>query len=96
MEEAMEINTAQATPELVNVTFTDWEGMRRVSLEDVARNATVAELLDEVRRAMDLPNDTSYQALLDGRELNQMETLEEAGIVSEAEMEIIPEVHAGR
>jgi hypothetical protein len=55
----------------------------------------VAELLDEARRVMDLPIDTSYQAVLEGRQLNRMDTLEEAGVDSDVEMEIVPEVHAG-
>ena len=81
--------------EAVNITFTDWEGVRHVHLDEVTRGATVAELLDEARRVMDLPVDTPYQAVLDGRQLNRMDTLEEAGVDSDVEMEIIPEVHAG-
>jgi hypothetical protein len=81
--------------ESVNITFTDWEGVRQVHLDEVTRSATVAELLDEARRVMDLPIDTSYQAVLEGRQLNRMDTLEEAGVDSDVEMEIVPEVHAG-
>jgi hypothetical protein len=87
--------TAERENESVNVTFIDWEGVRQAHLEEVTRRATVAELLDEARRVMDLPIDTSYQAVLEGRQLNRMETLEEAGVHSDAEMEIVPEVHAG-
>ena len=87
--------TAERRNESVNVTFTDWERVRQVHLDEVTRSATVAELLDEARRVMDLPIDTSYQAVLEGRRLNRMETLEEAGVDSDVEMEIIPEVHAG-
>jgi hypothetical protein len=87
--------TAETTPELVNLLFTDWDGSHHARLDDVPRNATVAEILDEARRAMDLPIDTSYQAILDGRQLSRMETLAEAGINADAELEIIPEVKAG-
>jgi hypothetical protein len=87
--------TAERGMESVNVTFTDWEGVRHVHLDEVTRSATVAELLDEARRVMDLPIDTSYQAVLEGRQLNRMDTLEEAGVDSDVEMEIVPEVHAG-
>jgi hypothetical protein len=87
--------TAERTPDLVNIRFSDWEGTRHAHLDDVMRNATVAEILDEARRVMELPIDTSYQAVLNGRQLNHMETLEEAGIDSDVDMEIVPEVHAG-
>ncbi|MFQ5667696.1 MAG: hypothetical protein ACE5I7_14885 [Candidatus Binatia bacterium] len=87
--------TAERTPDLVNVRCTDWEGLRHADLDDVVRDATVGEIVDEARRTMGLPMDTSYQAVLDGRQLNHMETLEEAGIDSDVEMEIVPDVHAG-
>jgi hypothetical protein len=86
---------AEATPELMHLTITDWDDTRRAHLEDVPRNATVAEILEEARRAMELSTDTSYQLLAGGRQLNQMESLSEAGIESGAELEILPEVHAG-
>jgi hypothetical protein len=86
---------AERGMEPINVTFTDWEGVRRVHLDEVTRNATVAELVDEARRVMELPIDTSYQAVLEGRQLNRMDTLEDAGVDSDVEMEIVPEVHAG-
>lgn len=86
---------AERGMEPVNITFTDWEGVRHAHIDEVTRNATVAEVLDEARRVMDLPVDTSYQALLEGRQLNRMDTLEEAGVDADVEMEIVPEVHAG-
>lgn len=86
---------AESTSGLVNVSFTDWEGTRRAYLEGVPLNATVAEILDEAARTMDLAADTSYRALFDGRNLNRGETLDEIGITSDVEMEIIPEVSAG-
>jgi len=81
--------------ESVHIILTDWEGIRQVHLDEVTRSATVAELLDEARRVMDLPIDTPYQAVLEGRQLNRMDTLEESGVDSDVEMEIVPEVHAG-
>jgi len=87
--------TAERIPEFVNVTVRDWEGTRRVDLEDVPRNATFAELVDEARRQMGLRVDTEYQAVREGMKLNHMQTLEEAGIDSDTDLEIHPEVSAG-
>jgi hypothetical protein len=91
----MEQALAETTSQLVNLTVTDWEKTRRAHLEDVPRNATVAEILEEARRLMELSTDTSYQLVLGDRQLNQMESLLDAGVESGAEMEILPEVHAG-
>jgi hypothetical protein len=88
-------STTETAPEFLNVSFTDWERTRHVYLEDVTTTATVAELVEAAREAMDLPPDTAYQAVLDGRQLNHMDTIEEAGIAADTEMEIVPEVHAG-
>jgi hypothetical protein len=86
---------AEQIPDLVNLRFTSWDGNRGATLNDVMRDATIGEVLDEARRVMDLPIDSAYQALLDGRELNNMDTLADVGIESEAELEIAPDVQAG-
>jgi hypothetical protein len=91
----MEQNVAVETPELINLSVRDWEGTRRAHLEDVPRNATAAEIVDEARRLMGLASDTSYHLVLGSRALNGMQTLEEAGVESEAELEILPRVQAG-
>ena len=91
----MEQNVAADTPELITLSVKDWEGTRRAHLEDVPRNATVAEIVDESRRLMGLPSDTSYHLVLGSRALSGVDTLEEAGVESEAELEILPRVHAG-
>lgn len=85
----------QEMPQFVNLALQDWQGTRQVHLEDVPRNATVAEVLDEARRMMDLPMDTNYQAVREGRALNNMETLEDVGIGADASLEIHPDVSAG-
>ena len=85
----------ESDAELIDVAFADWEGHRRVQLDGVPRNATVAELLDEVRRMMELPDDTDYQAVRDGLQLNRMQTLQEIGIERDTTLEIHPEVSAG-
>jgi hypothetical protein len=91
----MQTGTIERTEEFVDVTFSDWEGNRRVQLEGVPRNATVSELLDEVRRLMELPTDTGYQAVRGQVALNNMQTLREAGIEADTALEIHPEVTAG-
>lgn len=90
----METSTTELS-EPLTITVRDWDHSRQALLSDVMRDATIAEVVDEARRAMDLPIDTSYQALLDGHELNHMETLTEAGIETDAELEIVPDVQAG-
>ena len=86
---------AERIPDLVNLRFTSWEGNRTAMLDDVMRDATIGEVLDEARRAMELPIDSAYKALLDGRVLNHMDTLADVGIESDAELEIAPDVQAG-
>jgi hypothetical protein len=85
----------ESTAGLIDLTFSDWEGQRRVALDGVPRNATVAELVHEVRRMLELPADTEYGAVLNGLKLPNMQTLDEAGIESESTLEIHPEVSAG-
>ncbi len=87
--------TAEQVPQLVNVTIHDWERTRRVEMEGVPRNVTFAELVDEARRQMGLSIDTEYQAVRGGMKLNHMQTLEEAGIDGDTDLEIHPEVSAG-
>lgn len=91
----MEQATVEPRAQFVNLALQDWQGTRQVHLDDVPRNATVAEVLDEARRMMDLPLDTNYQAVREGRALNNMETLEDVGINADASLEIHPDVSAG-
>jgi len=86
---------AEAIPGFVNVTVRDWEGRHQVALEDVPRNATFAELVQEARRQLGLRIDVEYQAVRDGMMLNHMQTLEDAGIENDADLEIHPQVSAG-
>jgi len=87
--------TATGTPDLVSIRVTDWRQLRSAHLKDVPRNATVREIMTEVQRLMELSLDSSYQLLSGDRALNQMDTLAEAGIASDAEIEIVPDVEAG-
>jgi len=86
----------ETTPELVNLVLRDWEGARRTHLESVPRSATIGEIVSEAVRSMGLPFQSFYQALFRGRELPSADTLEELGIESDAEIELLPEVTAGK
>ncbi|MCP5040854.1 MAG: hypothetical protein GY944_07470 [bacterium] len=79
----------------MNLTARDWEGTRQVHLDEVARTATVGELVGQSVQALQLPLRDLYQAVFRGRELNHGDTLEEAGLDSESEIELVPEVSAG-
>ena len=81
--------------ELVDLTATDWEGSHRAHLEAVPRETTVGQVVGEAVRAMQLPGRTFFQALSRGRELSHDETLDEAGIVTGDELELMPRVSAG-
>lgn len=89
------MQAVQTQPQLMDLAFTDWEGFRRAELEGVPRDATVGELMLEAVRAMGLPLKTYYHTYLRDRQLNQGETLQEAGIESAEELRIVPEVSAG-
>lgn len=86
---------AEATPQFVNLVATDWEGSRRAHLDSVPRTATVGEIVTESVRALQLPFKDFYTAVFKGRELAHTDTLEEAGIESHDELELVPEVSAG-
>ena len=82
--------------EVVRVTCWDWLGAKKASLDGVSIDATVAEVIDEASRAMELPADVSYQAALGSQELNHMESLREIGVESDLDLEIFPDVDAGQ
>jgi phosphoribosylaminoimidazole-succinocarboxamide synthase len=79
----------------VNITARDWEGARKAHLDDVSSTTTVGEVVVESVRALQLPFQDFYAALYRGRELNHGDTLEEAGLDSDTEIELVPEVSAG-
>ncbi len=89
------MHAIQTQTPLINLAFTDWNGTRRAELEGVHENATVGETLAEAVRALGLPLRTFYHAYLGGRQLSQAETLREAGIRTDDDLRIAPEVSAG-
>ncbi len=86
---------AATAGDFVKITARDWEGARKVHLDDVALTTTVGQVVGESVRALQLPFGDWYQALFKGRELNHSDTVEEAGLDNEGEIELVPEVSAG-
>ena len=86
---------AAIAEDFMSITARDWEGARRVHLNDIARDTTVGQVVGESVRALQLPFRDFYQAVFRGRELNHSDTLGEAGLDSACEIELVPEVSAG-
>ena len=86
---------AATAGDFVSITARDWEGARRVHLDDVARTTTVGQVVGESVKALQLPFSEFYQAVWRGRELNHSDTIEEAGLDGASELELVPEVSAG-
>jgi len=84
-----------AAPDLMNLTFHDWEGARSAHLEAMPRSATVGQAVAEAVRALELPFSSFYKALHDGRELNHGDTLDEIGLETDDDLDLVPEVSAG-
>jgi hypothetical protein len=90
------METAGTVGDFISITARDWEGLRSVHLDDVARSTTVGQVVGESIRALQLPFTDFYQAVYRGRELNHSDTLDEAGLDAKSEIELVPEVSAGR
>ena len=86
---------ANPPPDSLDLVMRDWEGNRQAILEQVPRDATVGEIVSESAKALELPFQNFFQAVLRGRELNHSDTLEEAGLKNSDEIELVPEVSAG-
>ncbi len=74
----------------------DWTGQKRTSLKvRVNGEVTVGEVAELLRERMRLPRG-SYAVYHQSRKLNRTDTLDAAALPDEAELEINPEVKAGR
>ena len=82
-------------PELLDVTFVDWDGSRKAQLEKVPRTSTVGQMLNEAVSHLGLPLQHLYQATLRGKELDPGQTLDELGIEGDVEFDLVPVVSAG-
>ena len=90
------MQAVSTTTETFDLKVTYWEGTRRAHLDAVPRDATVGEAVSEAVRVMQLPIKSFFQALVKGREVNHGDTLEEIGIESDDEIQLVPDVSAGR
>ena len=87
---------AQTATDVVNLTFVDWEGSRRAHLDGIPTGSTLGQVVAEASRALQLPFQSYFHAVLRGRELPHGDTGGELGISATDELEIVPEVSAGR
>jgi len=91
------MQTSVPTPSanLRDVTFVDWDGSRKAQLERVPLTSTVGQLLNEAVGHLGLPLQHLYQASLRGREIDPGQTLDDLGIESDVEFDLVPIVSAG-
>ena len=85
----------QTTGDFVNLHFSDWEGARTAHLDKVSRRSTVGHVVSEAVQQLGLPLGDFFQAVFRGKELDLADTIDELGIESDSEIELVPEVSAG-
>ncbi len=91
----MHTSLQTAAPELIDVTFVDWDGSRKAQLRKVPRTSTVGQITNEAVAHLGLPLRHLYQAVFRGRELDPGQTLEELAIETDIEFDLVPIVSAG-
>ena len=89
------MQAAQQNAEFLDLKASDWQGNQVAMLEQVPRNLTVGEVVSTSAEALQLPFSDFFQAVLRGRELNHGDTLDEAGIEHDDQIELVPGVSAG-
>ncbi len=90
------MNRSGAAATLTKVRGVDWTGQKRVTLQGrlQSTDTTVGELAEEIRIRLGL-EPGSYGVYFDDAKLNRTDTLFEAGVVEDAEIELSPEAKAG-
>jgi len=74
----------------------DWNGSRRVALEEVPADTTAGDIIEnEIREAFALGGGATYHLLYNGEKLNRSQTLDELGVEDHSELEVAAEVSAG-
>jgi hypothetical protein len=91
----MQTSPQSAAPQLLDVTFVDWDGSRKVQLEKVSRTSTVGQVANEAVSHLGLPLQHLYQTMFRGQELDPGQTLDELGIETDVEFDLVPVVSAG-
>ena len=95
MQASVNVTQGPQSDEFLSLVAKDWEGTRRARIPKVHRDTTVGEVVSESAQALNLPFRQFFQAVFRGRELNHGDTLREAGLECDAEIELVPEVSAG-
>jgi hypothetical protein len=91
----MQTSLQSTPPELLGVTFIDWDRSRKVQLEKVPRSSTVGQVASEAVSHLGLPLQHLYQTMFRGKELDPGQTLDELGIETDVEFDLVPIVSAG-
>jgi len=74
----------------------DWNGSRRIALDDLPTDMTAGEIIDnDIRDAFALAGGATYHLLYNGEKLNRGQTLAELGVEDHSELEVAAEVSAG-
>lgn len=76
------------------INFRDWGANRTASLE-VPRDASVAEVVEEARVELELPADVGYHALHRDRQLDGLSTLQDSGVETNDDIDLVANVRAG-
>jgi hypothetical protein len=80
----------------VTLEVVDWNGSRRVALEDMPADLTAGEIIDnEIREAFALGAGATYCLLHNGTKVNRNQSLSELDLEENAELEVAAEVSAG-
>ncbi len=91
----MSTTTGAARP-INRLRAIDWTGQKHITLAGrLDGDVTVGEVAEEFRERMRLPRG-NYAVYFDNRKLNRAATLDDEGLAEDAELEISPEVKAGR
>jgi len=93
----MNTDTTMLTPAAAGSTtinFHDWDRSRMATIE-IPTDVSVAEAVEEARIELDLPSDVAYYALHRDRQLPGLSTLRDAGIETDADVDLMPDVRAG-
>jgi hypothetical protein len=89
------MSTATLPDTISRIRAVDWTGTKRATLNGhvVTSDTTVGELAEAIRERLGLPRG-SYAVYDRDRRLNRTDTLVEAGVAQDAELELSPEVKA--
>jgi hypothetical protein len=62
---------------------------------ELPADVSVSEAIEEAKHELDLPPSATFQALCGERQLSDLETLQDAGLDADAEVDLMPQVIAG-